>query len=1203
MYTSKSTPRRIPPKTIGTRSILPLLAITVFGLVLGIDWTSAAKINRTPHKPQSSAMLANKQNASQADELWTDVSEPESLALVADDPNTPKQFRLLELNKTLFSSVVSKAPLEFTSSEAQTPTLLSLPLPDGRLWRFQIVESPVLSPELADKFPQIKTYSGQSIDDRTATVRFGWTPKGLNAVVISEQGTFVIAPTGNDNQYLSYFTHDLETKPFECLAPVGVEAPSNAYADTEKAELSVANGTLRRYRLAVSVTPEFIFAVGGETVTTAGAGTIAAVTTYVNNVRAIYEREIGISFNLIAVWNPAFFGAPLTNGNLSLMNQQNQFFLDNLFVNGFSGSASYDIGLALGHSTTTPSGLASFGGDNAGAACQIGSKAQSAALVNGPSINDYWGSVIIAHELGHMFGARHTFTPTFFTDPRYPQFCKEAADPSGVVEPGSGSTLMSYASACPPDNLFTANAHAAADSYFHIHSLFKIANHKSVYSACGQLTTTGNSAPVITNPGVAATIPALTPFTLTAAATDPNGDALTYTWEEWDPGSTLFRSFPPTTSPSRTFPSLTYILNNGNVPPTIIGQFFPGELLPPVSGTLNFTVTVRDNRSSGGGLTARDQLLPITVVGTAGPFKVTQPNTLVTLTSGGQTAVTWNVANTNLFPIATSAVRILLSTDGGNTFPTVLANSTANDGSEVVTLPNVQTNTARVKIEAVSNIYFDVSDTNFIITNSSPNLTPFQPSGWSDKIVVSTSTGTNTDSSTLRTTDTLFVDWAIWNNGTAATTSNVLIKLFVDGVERNAWISEPLNPNFFTSIQDQSIGSLTAGAHTIRIVADPLNAISESNESDNEYTKTITVTNPVGALQLTAATYSASEGTGKVDITVMRSGSTTGAASVNFATSDIAGLQSCALTNGRASERCDYVTSIGTVRFAAGETSKTFTIPFIDDVVMEGNETFTVTLSSATGASLGSPATATVNIVDNDFLVPASNPIDGVEFFIRQQYLDILNRQPDSTGLQNWINTLAPCPNGGFGEPPTSNCDRLHVAKGFFQSDEFLNRGYWAFRFYMVSRNQRPTYAQFVPDMAQVGGPKSPAEEEASKVAFAEAFVQRPEFTSRYGSLTGQALANALLQTAGLPSSTFTVSGNMTNGQILRGIVETAAVLNRFLTEGTVSIQYFGFLRRDPDTSGYQNNVNTLNANPGNLRHMIFIFIYSSEYRSRFGPQ
>ena len=356
------------------------------------------------------------------------------------------------------------------------------------------------------------------------------------------------------------------------------------------------------------------------------------------------------------------------------------------------------------------------------------------------------------------------------------------------------------------------------------------------------------------------------------------------------------------------------------------------------------------------------------------------------------------------------------------------------------------------------------------------------------------------------------------------------------------------------------------------------------------------------SIQLSASSFSGSEGDGVIPVNITRTGDTSGKASVNFKTFDIAGLQSCTLMNSRGSERCDYVTSLGTVRFAAGESLKTIFIPVIDDVLVEGNETFTVILNNVVGATLGTNS-ATITIIDNDSVAPTSNPIDGVEFFIRQQYLDILNRQPDSTGLQNWINTLAPCPNGGFGEPPASDCDRLHVAAGFFQSDEFLNRGYWAFRFYMVSHNERPSYSQFMPDMAQVGGPKSPAEEEASKVAFADAFVQRPEWVSRYGTLSGQALADALLQTAGLPSSTFTVTGDMTSAQILRGIVETPAVLDRFLTEGTVSIQYFAFLRRDPDTIGYQNNVNTLNANPSNLRHMIFIFIYSTEYRSRFGPQ
>jgi uncharacterized repeat protein (TIGR01451 family) len=354
-------------------------------------------------------------------------------------------------------------------------------------------------------------------------------------------------------------------------------------------------------------------------------------------------------------------------------------------------------------------------------------------------------------------------------------------------------------------------------------------------------------------------------------------------------------------------------------------------------------------------------------------------------------------------------------------------------------------------------------------------------------------------------------------------------------------------------------------------------------------------------VQFSAVFYSVGEGSSVGTFTVNRSGDTSGPATVQYATSDTAGLAACGVVAGKASERCDYVTTIGTLSFAAGETSKTFSVPLIDDTWQEGFEDFRVTLSSPTGALLGSFSSALISITDNDGSPSTSNPIDGVEFFIRQMYKDILNRQPDSTGLQNWINTLAPCPNGGFGEPPTSNCDRLHVAAGFFQSDEFLNRGYFAFRFYMVAFNQRPLYSQFIPDMSQVGGPKSPAEEEAAKVAYANAFVQRPAFMTRYPGLSGQPLADALLQTAGLPAGSYQ-AGSQTNGQILRGIAQSQGALDKFLTEGTVSILYFGFQRRDPDTIGYQNNVNTLNADPNNLRHMIFIFIYSTEYRGRFGP-
>jgi hypothetical protein len=362
-------------------------------------------------------------------------------------------------------------------------------------------------------------------------------------------------------------------------------------------------------------------------------------------------------------------------------------------------------------------------------------------------------------------------------------------------------------------------------------------------------------------------------------------------------------------------------------------------------------------------------------------------------------------------------------------------------------------------------------------------------------------------------------------------------------------------------------------------------------------------TSPPPTVRLTASDFPVSENVaaGFVTVSVIREGDATSAASVNYATSDTAGLTPCSQGGtGKASERCDYATSLGTLSWAAGEVgTKSFNIPIINDAWVEGTETFNVTLSNPVGVSLGT-STATVTILDDDTTLSSSNPIDGVDFFITQQYIDFLGRMPDQGGFTNWQNTLAPCPNGGFGEPVTSDCDRLHVAAGFFQSDEFLNRGYWAFCFYMVSYNQRPTYAQFIPDMAVVGGSQSPAQSDASKAAFSDAFVLRPEFVAKYPGLSGQPLANALWVTAGLPGSPIP-AGSMTNGPILRAIVETSAAFNKFLPDGTVAIQYFGFLRRDPDTIGYQNNLTTLRNDPNNLRHMIFIFIYSSEYRGRFG--
>ena len=371
---------------------------------------------------------------------------------------------------------------------------------------------------------------------------------------------------------------------------------------------------------------------------------------------------------------------------------------------------------------------------------------------------------------------------------------------------------------------------------------------------------------------------------------------------------------------------------------------------------------------------------------------------------------------------------------------------------------------------------------------------------------------------------------------------------------------------------------------------------------------TVTIANDDATLQLNTASLNVIESAGLATLSVTRIGDTSRAATVQFATADTAGLQSCTVTNGKASERCDYGTAVGTVRFAVNETLKTFQIPIVNDVLVEGDETFTVTLSGPTGATFGTTTTATVTIIDNDTSTAIQNPIDGVNFFVTQQYIDFLGRLPDPIGFANWTDTLNGCPDGGFGEFNNPDCDRVHVSAGFFLSEEFRGRGYFAYKFYEVGFDRRPIYAEFIPDMVQVGGPQSPESEALSKAAYTDAFVQRPEFKNRYDALSNSAYVDALEVNAEVTLTDKAAlvdalnTNQKTRAQVLREIVELQSVTDKFFIRAFVAMQYFGYLRRDPDTIGFNNWVTTLTADPNNFRHMIFGFIFSDEYRHRFGP-
>jgi hypothetical protein len=350
-------------------------------------------------------------------------------------------------------------------------------------------------------------------------------------------------------------------------------------------------------------------------------------------------------------------------------------------------------------------------------------------------------------------------------------------------------------------------------------------------------------------------------------------------------------------------------------------------------------------------------------------------------------------------------------------------------------------------------------------------------------------------------------------------------------------------------------------------------------------------------VQLSQGSYSIGEAGGSAQVIVSRT-DTSAAANVDYATSDTSGLNACSSITGQASSRCDYATSIGTLRFAAGESTKTIYIPIIDDNIADGNETFTVTLSNPTGVSLGTLKTATVTITDN--ANTAGNPIDGANFFIREHYIDFLGREPDPVGLAGWQNVYNNC-----GTTIAQPCDRTEISSAFFRSEEFQTRAYFVYRFYSAV-GKIPLYETFMPDFAKVSGFLSAQQLEDNKVAFVNEFMTRSDYQSMYGSIgSNDAYVTALLNTLGLsnhPNKQAWISslnGGATRASVLRSVTEDSQVYQKYYNEAFVIMQYFGYLRRSADLS-YVQWIQTMNSNGGDYRTMINGFLNSAEYRNRF---
>jgi|GEM_PF-524042 len=368
-----------------------------------------------------------------------------------------------------------------------------------------------------------------------------------------------------------------------------------------------------------------------------------------------------------------------------------------------------------------------------------------------------------------------------------------------------------------------------------------------------------------------------------------------------------------------------------------------------------------------------------------------------------------------------------------------------------------------------------------------------------------------------------------------------------------------------------------------------------------------------GTFTFSSATASVGEGAGKLTLTVTLNGGLASPVNVEYSTApDAASLTNCSVVNGLASEKCDYNTASGVLRFNPGETSKQFDIFITDDALVEGAETFTVNLTDpgVPGFSLGT-STVTVTINDNDAAPSSTNPIDDIPFFVRQMYIDFLAREPDTVGFNNYVALLTGCPGGGFGLSHPE-CDRVRVAISFYNSPEYGDRGFVVYRFYDAALGRLPQYREFIRDLRRIGGAATPAETEAAKTALFQDYVNSAEFQTIYGGLTDSAHASQyvakLEQTAGVtlpePLRSNLISqmgaGTLTAAQVLRQFVESSVVFNKFYNRGFVSLLYYGLLHRNPDTVGFNNWLNQLNAT-GDQRPIMFGFIYSTEYRMRFG--
>jgi subtilisin-like proprotein convertase family protein len=608
----------------------------------------------------------------------------------------PEKQQFVNYNIDALRNLLRGAPQESRYNDGMPGAKLNLPSPDGRMIEFDIYESKIMDEPDYSSFPNIRTYIAVNSKNKVEHGRIDVTEQGFHAMIFTDGDTYFIEPASLNNQktLISYYKRDNKEKgDFSCgTQSLGI----NEEVLEERTPLSCNSSmNLVSYRTAVACTFEY-GAFHGGTVALA----LSAIVTTVNRVSGVYEKDLGVRLILIGNNSLILYTAgngytssndPYTNGNGSAMLSQNKTNLNAVIL-----TANYDIG----HVVSTG------GGGVASLSCVCTTNKAQGVTGSGTPIGDVFDIDYVAHEMGHQFGGNHTFNGSTGS-------CSGGnRNGSTAYEPGSGSTIQAYAGICSPQDI-----QPHSDAYFTNISLLEMLTHVNTTTSCRtNVSGTNNTTPQITSYTSGKSIPANTPFFMDATATDPNGDVITYCWEENDLGSAgdidaasttkpIFRTFNPTTSGRRYFPRTQDVLNN---------LVTYGEVLPSVARTLSFIVTARDNHATGGGICR--QTTSITVVANTG-FAVTAPNTAVTWASPSMHDITWNVNGTTSAPISCPNVDIQVSFDNGLSFFTI-ANNTPNDGTFSWNIPSgINSNQVRIRIVCSNNVFYDVNNVPFTIGN------------------------------------------------------------------------------------------------------------------------------------------------------------------------------------------------------------------------------------------------------------------------------------------------------------------------------------------------------------------------------------------------------------------------------------------------------------------------------------------------------